>query len=122
MEKPTITVQGDYLHFQNISTAGNGQVFIGKFNKAVATMKETGQSELAKALQELQGAILASSYLNDEKKKEHIEVLNQISEEVAKEKPNNTLIKVLGDGLLSILKSIPDIVKAVEVLSPLLPL
>lgn len=122
MEKPTITVQGDYLNFQNISTTGGGQVFIGKFNEAIATMKNAGQSELAKAFQELQEAILSSSYLTDEKKKEHVEVLNQIGEEVAKEKPNTTLIKVLGDGLLSILKSIPDIVRAVEALIPLLPL
>lgn len=121
MEKPTITVHGDYLHFQNVSTTGNGQVFIGKFNKAVATLKDTGQTELANAFQELQEAIVVSSYLSDEKKKEHVEVLNQIGEEVAKEKPNSTLIKVMGDGLLSVLKSIPDIVRAVEALIPLLP-
>ncbi|RJP48005.1 MAG: hypothetical protein C4583_15195 [Anaerolineaceae bacterium] len=121
MEKPTITVQGDYLSFQNVSTEGHGQVFIGKFNKAVATLNNAGQTELATALQKLQEAILASDYLSDDKKKEHIEVLNQVGEEVAKEKPNGTLIKVMSDGLLSILKSIPDIAKAVSAVIPLLP-
>jgi hypothetical protein len=121
MEKSTVVVQGDYLSFQNISTDGNGQVFIGKFNKAVATLNNSGQTELASSLQKLQEAILSSTHLPDDKKKEHIEVLNQIGEEVAKEKPNCTLIKVLGDGLLSILKSIPDIAKAVGAVVPLLP-
>lgn len=120
MEISTITVQGDYLSFQNISIDGNGQVFIGKFNKAVATLNNRGQTELAIALQKLQEAILASDYLLDEKKKEHIEVLNQVGEEVAKEKPNGTFIKIMGDGLLSILKSIPDIAKAVAAVTPLL--
>lgn len=121
MEKPTVVVHGDYLSFQDISTDGNGQVFIGKFNKAVVALNNSGQTELASALQNLQEAILSSSYLPDDKKKEHIEVLNQIGEEVAKEKPNGTLIKVLGDGLLSILKLIPDIAKAVAAVIPLLP-
>lgn len=121
IEKPITKVQGDYYSVQNISTDGNSQVFIGKFNKVEATLNNTGHTELATAFQQLRATILASSELSEDKKKENIEILNQIGEEVAKEKPNKTLIKVLGEGLLSVLKTIPDIAKILELVIQLLP-
>lgn len=121
MEKPALTVQGDYISFENISTSGNGQVFIGKFNEVVANLSNSGQAEFAIALKNLEEAILSSAYLEDDKKKENIEILNQIGEEASKEKPNKTLIKVMGDGLITILKAIPDIAKAVAAIAPFIP-
>jgi hypothetical protein len=50
--------------------------------------------------------------LSEEQKQKQIEVLSQIGEQVAKLKPNKTLIKGLGEGLTSAVKSIPDVAKA----------
>lgn len=121
MEKPTVTVQGDYLSFQNISTEGNGQVFIGKFNEVVANLKNSGQADFAKAIKTLEEAVLASTHISDDEKKEHIEVINQIGNEAAKEKPNKILIKAMSEGLLSILKAIPDIAKVAVAVAPFFP-
>jgi len=99
----------------------NGQLFIGKFNEVVANLNNSGQTEFAEALKTLKDAVMASQYIPDDKKKEHIEVINQIGDEATKEKPNKTLLKVIGDGLFSILKAIPDVAKAVAAVSPFLP-
>ena len=96
----------------------SGQLFIGKFNEVFANLNNSGQTELAEALKTLKDAVMASQHIPDEKKKEHVEVINQIGDEAAKEKPNKTLLKVMGDGLFSILKAIPDVAKAVAAVVP----
>ena len=99
----------------------NGQIFIGKFNEVVANLNNVGQPDFAEALKTLKDAVMVSKHISDENKKEHIEVINQIGEEAAKDKPNKTLLKIMGDGLLSILKGIPDIAKAAAAVIPFLP-
>jgi serine/threonine protein kinase len=99
----------------------SGQIFIGKFNEVVANLNNAGQTDFAEALKLLKDAVMASEHITGENKKEHIEVINQIGEEAAKEKPNKTLLKVMGDGLLSILKAIPDVAKAAAAVIPFLP-
>jgi len=96
----------------------SGQIFIGKFNEVIANLNSAGQTEFAEALKVLKEAVMASVHIPEEKKKEHVEVINQIGEEAAKEKPNKTLLKVMGEGLLSILKSVPDVAKAVAAVAP----
>ena len=98
----------------------DGQLFIGKFNEVHANLSSTGHTEMAEALKVLKEAIMTSKHIDDGKKQEHIEVINQIGEEATKEKPNKTLLKIMGEGLLSALKSVPDIAKAIAAVTPFL--
>ena len=98
----------------------SGQVFIGKFNDVVANLNNSGQSDLADALNSLKDSVLASQSLAEEKKKEQIEVINQLGEEAAKSTPNKTLMKMLGNGLLTTLKAIPDIAKTIGSVAPII--
>ncbi len=61
---------------------------------------------------------MASEVLLDGEKQEQVEVINHIGEEAAKPKPNKTLLKVLGDGLMTTLRSVPDVAKAVTTVAP----
>jgi len=103
----------------NISNV-TGQLFIGKFNDVIANLNIAGHGELAEALKTLKEAVMGSQYLSDEKKQEQVEVINQIGEEAAKPQPNKTLLKMLGDELMSGLKAIPDIAKAIAAVAPFL--
>lgn len=98
-----------------------GQMFIGKFNKVVANLGDSGQHEMAEALKVLKEAIMSSKNLSQDEKQEHIEVVNQIGDEASKPKPNKTLLKALGEGLLIALKAVPDLSKAIVAIEPFLP-
>jgi tetratricopeptide (TPR) repeat protein len=112
-------VMGDQIRNQigDISNI-SGQLFIGKFNNVIADLKSNGQTELAEALKTLEEAVMVSEVLLDSEKQEQVEVVNHIGEEAAKPKPNKTLLKVLGDGLMTTLKSVPDVAKAVTAVAP----
>jgi len=112
-------VMGDQIRNQigDISNI-SGQLFIGKFNNVIADLNSKGQTELAEALKTLEEAVMASGVLLDGEKQEQVEVINHIGEEAAKPKPNKTLLKVLGDGLMTTLKSVPDVAKAVIAVAP----
>ena len=97
----------------------SGQLFIGKFNDVIADLNSNGQTELAEALKTLEEAVMASGVLLDGEKQEQVEVINHIGEEAAKPKPNKTILKVLGDGLMTTLKSVPDVAKAVTAVAPI---
>lgn len=115
-------IMGDKLEIDMSDVANlKGQMFIGKFNKVVADLGDSGQHEMAEALKILKEAIMSSGHLNQEAKQEHIEVVNQIGEEASKPKPNKTLLKALGDGLLVALKNVPDVIKAIAAVAPYLP-
>ena len=114
-------IMGDKVDVNTGNISNNdGQLFIGKFNEIHATLSASGQTELAESLKMLKEAIMLSKHIEDDKKQEHIEVINQIGEEAAKEKPNKTLLKIMGDGLLSALKAVPDIAKAIAAITPFL--
>ena len=53
-------VMGDQIRNQigDISNVG-GQLFIGKFNNVIASLKSNGQTELAEALKTLEEAVMA---------------------------------------------------------------
>jgi serine/threonine protein kinase len=112
-------IMGDKIDVKTGDISGaSGQLFIGKFNSVIANLNSLGQSELANALTTLKQAVMASEHIPEENKQEHVEVINKIGEEATKETPNKTLMKVMGDGLLSILKSVPDVAKAVTAVAP----
>ena len=100
-------IMGDKTKIEvgNISDT-SGQIFIGKFNNVIALLVQSGHSQLAAALNDLKDAIMQSTHLSDDQKKEIVEVLNQIGEETAKVKPNRTLLRTLGEGLLATLKAV----------------
>ncbi len=112
---------GDQIHNQigDISNV-NGQLLIGKFNTVITDLHRNGQTELAEALKTLEEAVMASGVLVDDEKQEQVEVINHIGEEAAKPKPNKTLLKALGDGLMTTLRSVPDVAKAVTSVAPVL--
>lgn len=98
-----------------------GQVFIGKFNQVVVELNASGKNNQAEAIKTLKEAIMSSKYLTQEDKKEYIEVVNQIGEEVIKPKQNKTLLKTLGKGLLVALQTVPDLIKAIAALETFIP-
>jgi len=125
------------LHIQNLKELGvfmgdqirnqigdisnvSGQLLIGKFNDVIADLNRNGQTGLAEALKTLEEAVMASGVLLDDEKQEHVEVINHIGEEAAKPKPNKTLLKALGDGLMTTLRFVPDVAKAVTTVAPVL--
>src|SRR6266704_2221812 len=112
-------VMGDQIRNQigDISNI-SGQLFIGKFNTVIADLMSSGQTELAEALKTLEEAVIVSEVLLDDEKQEQVGVINHIGEEAAKPKPNKTLLKVLGDGLMTTLKSVPDVANAVAAVAP----
>ena len=97
----------------------SGQLLIGKFNTVIADLNKNGQTGLVEALKTLEEAVMASGVLLDDEKQEHVEVINHIGEEAAKPKPNKTLLKALGDGLMTTLKSVPDVARAVTTVVPI---
>ena len=112
-------VMGDKVdvNMGNLSNV-SGQLYIGKFNNVITNLEMAGQVELANALRTLKEAVMASEAIQGDKKAEHMEVINQIGEEAVKNKPNRTLLKIISDGLLSTLKVIPDVAKAVDAVAP----
>ena len=114
-------VMGDQIRNQigNISNI-SGQLFIGKFNTVIADLNNSGQTELAEALKTLEEAVMASEVLLDSEKQEQVEVIYHIGEEATKPKPNKTLLKVLGDGLMTTLRAVPDVTRAVTTVAPVL--
>ena len=82
-------------------------------------MQELFRTYLVNALKTLKDGIISSPHIPEDKKEDHMEVVNKIGEEAAKDKPNRTLLKIMSDGLLSALKTVPDLAKAVEALAPL---
>lgn len=112
-------VMGDQIRNQigDISNI-SGQLFIGKFDNVITDLNSNGQTDLAEALKTLEESVMASEVLLDGEKQEQIEVINHIGEEAAKPKPNKTLLKVLGDGLMTTLRSVPDMAKALAAVAP----
>ncbi len=104
--------------FTDIS--GSIQILVGNYNKMVNGLDDTGQTELAHALQILITAVLASKDLFEDKKRDLVSIINQIGEEAKKPKPNKTLLKMLIDGLIASLKAVPDMTQSVTAAAPLL--
>jgi hypothetical protein len=98
----------------------SGVQYVGKFHDVITNLKGSGRSDVADALLATQEAIMNSNQLSDEQKKEQIEVLNTIGNEISKPQPNKTLLKMLSDGLLSTLKVVPDVLKIAATLVPYL--
>jgi hypothetical protein len=105
----------------NMSNIG-GQVFLRRFNDVVANLSsgDKNRTEISNALSSAKDAVTARKMLSEEQKQKQIEVLSQIGEQVAKLKPNKTLIKGLGEGLTSAVESIPDVAKAARSVAELL--
>jgi hypothetical protein len=76
--------------------------------------------DLARVLSDLAEAIRQSAHLNSDEKKQYVEVVACVEEEIAEPTPNKPLLKILTDGLLTSLKAVPDVAKALTALSPVL--
>lgn len=98
----------------------SGIQYVGNFHDVITNLRNIGQPDLADTLLATREAILNSKKLSDEKKKEHIEVLDTIGNEISKPQPNKTLIKMLGEGFLTALKVVPDLIKVATALAPYL--
>ena len=103
----------------NISN-NSGQVLIGKFNKVVANLDSSDQTQLAEALKVLEEAVMASSYLNEDEKQDHVDVITEIGERAVEPTPNKAKLKRLCAGLMTTLKVIPDVANAVTAVLPVL--
>jgi eukaryotic-like serine/threonine-protein kinase len=116
-----VNMERDPIHIENSDFSNiSGQIMIGNFNNVVAKLNAVGETELVDVLKTLKEAVLASKLVSEEKKEELIGSINQVGEEAAKPKPNKTLLKMLGDGLMATLKVIPDLASTVAAVSPML--
>jgi serine/threonine protein kinase len=86
-----------------------GSSVIGHFNSVVDSLNTTSQGELVETLKLLKEAIMASTKISGYKKQEFIKIINQIGEEATKTVPNTTLLRIMSDGLLETLQTIPDV-------------
>ena len=107
------------INIGDISNTG-GQILVGNFENVVANLNKSGQDKLATSLENLKESITTSSHLSINQKKECLEIVSQIGEEATKEHPNKTLLKSLGSGLMTVLKTAPDVIKVAASLVPLL--
>jgi tetratricopeptide (TPR) repeat protein len=98
---------------ENGSAAG-GRVYTDHSNYVVANLKDVGLTELADVLRSAHEAVKTSKDLSAEQKSECIEVFNQIGEEAAKPKPNNTMLTSLTSGLKSGFKEVRGVSEAVD--------
>jgi hypothetical protein len=103
----------------NIDATG-GEVNIGKVSKVITQLGATGQDELVAALRTLSKAVQTSQHLTQEQKQEQVDVIAQVAQEASKPKPNKTLLQGLGSALVTSLKAVPDVAKAVAAVAPLL--
>ena len=92
----------------------SGRVYSDRSNYVIATLREAGFGDLAATLKSAQDAINANKELSLDQKRECLEVINQIGEEAAKPKPNNTLLKSLSEGLKTALKTVHGVAVAVD--------
>jgi len=95
-------------------------VFVGKFNNVIANLNATNQKELAETLKTLQEAVTVSECLNDDEKQDHLDVITEIGEQASSPKPNKAKLKRLSDGLITALRTIPDVAKTVTAVIPVL--
>ncbi len=106
----------------DISNSTVSGVVQGDNNRVISNLNDSGKTELAQALKTLTDAIMDSKDLPADQKEDQVKIVNQIGEEAAKPKPNKTLLKILGDGLMATLKAIPDVAATVASVAPLLAL
>lgn len=111
---------GDIINTSMGNVSNSGQLFTGKINEVTATLTASNQQNLAEALKNIQEEIAASSYLTEEEKQDHIDVIAEIGEQAASPQPNKTKLRRLTEWLIPALRSVPDIAKAIESAEPLL--
>jgi len=97
-----------------------GEMNVGKVNGVITYLKAVGQNELAISLKAVNDAVVASRYLNEVEKQEQMGIITQIAEEAAKPQPNKALLKGLGDVLMTSLRAVPDVARAITAVAPLL--
>ena len=95
----------------------SGSIQIGRLNRMLTQLREEPTENAARSLLLLKDAILKSSYLSVDEKNEYLAVLNQIALEILKPRPRKKVQKVIWEGLLNVLKTIPDIAQVIKVIS-----
>ena len=105
----------------NIGKNKRGVQNIGRFKNVTSNIIQLDNSELSDKLTTLIDAIAKSHHLSETEKKEQLEVVNALQNELEKPEPNKTMVKMLGDGLIKALQIIPDIVTALAAIAPYLP-
>ena len=118
----TIVVKGELvMGDKNIIGDNKGGIQnIGKFKNVSSSITSTDNKEFLDKLMSLMVATKNSQNLSLAQKDEHLEILNQLREELVKPQPNKTMLKMLGDGLLKALQVVPDLVKAATAIAPYL--
>jgi hypothetical protein len=61
---------------------------------------------------------MSSRHVLTDEQEEQIAVLNQMREEASTPKPHTSLLKLLGNGLLATLKTLPDVAQAASAVVP----
>lgn len=104
-----ITISG------SITANGSNVILNSDINNSTVTTA-SNNSDLAQLLKEIIDSIKENSKITSEEKEAYLDTIKKIKKETSKKKPNKSIL----ERLLSSLKSIPDIAKAVAALGALL--
>jgi hypothetical protein len=111
-------VMGDQITNNSNISDNTGNISIGKFNDVANTVNENAIGDFTQALLALKEAVVNSQDLSDDQIQENVEVINSLSDESIKPKPNKILMKALQSGLVNTLKTVPDVAKAITAIAP----
>jgi hypothetical protein len=99
---------GDYVGGDKIIANKSSVVSKSSFSNAVNNIKESGNVEIAKAIEDLAKLIESANFKD---KKDTLENVESLAEEVAKPNPKKGTLRTLGESILNTIQKIPEIVE-----------
>jgi len=93
----------------------------GSIASGIIKVRETGDNDLAEAIQKLEKAINDSpiSELPEDKKTEALELLNELTTQAARPNRTKSILKSIGMGLWGVLQNVDPVTKTVRLVWPI---
>jgi hypothetical protein len=101
-------VTGDYVGGDKIIATNSSIVSKSSFSNAVNSVRNAGNDEAAKAIEDLAKLIENTNFKD---KKETLESVESLAEEAAKPNPKKGTLRVLGESILNVVQKVPEIVE-----------
>lgn len=99
---------GDYVGGDKIIAYKSSVVSKSSFSTAINNIRETGNVEMAKAIEDLAKLIESADFKN---KKDTLENVESLAEEVAKPNPKKGTLRTLGESISNAIQKVPEIVE-----------
>jgi hypothetical protein len=101
-------VIGGYVGGDKIIAIDSSVVSKSTFSNAINNIREAGNTEIAKAIENLAKLIESTNFKD---KKETLENIESLAEEAAKTNPKKGTLRVLGESILNALQKVPEIIE-----------